>query len=101
MTLARVLLTLSGFLCAVNGLLGGGPDAPPATRTVGIALILVGLLTWALVWWLRRPRSATVVPPPAVVALIAAARVAQFTVLHSPVILLAIVLPAVALRRVA
>jgi alpha-beta hydrolase superfamily lysophospholipase len=101
MTLCRVLLTLSGFVSVVNGLIEVGPDARPATRTVGIALIVVGLLTWALVWWLRRPHPAVVELTAAVTVAIAAARVAQFAALHSPVILLAIVLPAVVLWRVA
>jgi alpha-beta hydrolase superfamily lysophospholipase len=101
MTLPRVLLTLSGFISVVNGLIEVGPDARPAIKTVGIALIVVGLLTWALVWWLRRPGPATVKLTAAVTVAIAAARVAQFAALHSPAILLAIVLPAVVLWRVA
>src|SRR4051794_41910157 len=81
MTLPRVLLTLSGFISVVSG------------------LIVVGLLTWALVWWLRRPGPATVKLTAAVTVAIAAARVAQFAALHSPAILIAIVLPAVVLWR--
>src|SRR4051794_41939902 len=81
MTLPRVLLTLSGFISVVSG------------------LIVVGLLTWALVWWLRRPGPATVKLTAAVTVAIAAARVAQFAALHSSAILLAIVLPAVVLWR--
>jgi alpha-beta hydrolase superfamily lysophospholipase len=85
----------------MNGLIELGPDARPAVKTVGVALIVVGLLTWALVGWLRRPGPATVTLTAAVTVAIAATRVTQFAVLRSPAILLAIVLPSVALWRVA
>jgi alpha-beta hydrolase superfamily lysophospholipase len=101
MTLVRVLLTLSGFISVVNGLIELGPDARPAVKVAGVALIVAGLLTWALVAWMRRPRPAVVKLTATVAVVIAATRVAQFAVLHSPTILLAIVLPAVALWRVA
>ena len=101
MTLARVFFTLSGFISVTNGLIEVGPDARPAVKAAGVALILVGLLTWALVGRLRCSGPATVKQTAVVTVAIAAARVAQFAVLHSPTILLAIVLPAVALWRVA
>jgi alpha-beta hydrolase superfamily lysophospholipase len=100
MTLARVFLTLSGFLSVANGLIELGPEARPVVRAAGVALVLVGLLTWALVGWMGRPRPAIVPVTAAVTVAIAAVRVAQFAVLHAPTILLAILLPAVALWRV-
>jgi hypothetical protein len=59
-TLARVFFTLSGFISVTNGLIEVGPDARPAVKAAGVALILVGLLTWALVGRLRRSGPATV-----------------------------------------
>jgi alpha-beta hydrolase superfamily lysophospholipase len=100
-TLARVFLTLSGFICVVNGLIQLGPDARPAVKATGAALVAAGLLTWALVAWLRRARPAAVPVTAALTGAVAAARLAQFAVLHTPTILLAIVLPAVALWRIA
>ncbi len=55
MSLARVLLTLSGFVSVVDGVVQLGPDARPPAGAVGVALVAVGLLTWALVGWMRRP----------------------------------------------
>ena len=101
MTLARVFLTLSGFISVVNGLIQLGPDARPAVKATGAALVVAGLLTWALVGWLRRARPAAVPVTAAVTGAVAAARLAQFAVLHAPTVLLAIVLPAVALWRIA
>lgn len=100
MTLARVLLTLSGFISVANGLIELGPDTRPAVKAVGVALIVVGLSTWALVGRMRRLGPATVKLTAAVAVGITAARVAQFAVLNAPVVLLAAVLPATALLRV-
>lgn len=101
MTFARVLLTLSGFISVVNGLIEVGPDARLAVRAVGVALVVSGVLTWALVWSTRRPGLAAVRPTVAVTLVVVAVRVVQVAVLHSPAVLLAVVLPAVALWRVA
>jgi alpha-beta hydrolase superfamily lysophospholipase len=100
-TLARVLLTLSGFISLINGVIELGPLATPAERATGVALVVVGLLTWALVWRLRRLDPAAVRLTAAVAVAIAAARVAQFAVVQAPTILLALVVPLVALWRVA
>jgi alpha-beta hydrolase superfamily lysophospholipase len=100
-TRARVLLTLSGFASVVNGLIELGPDARPAVKPVGVALIVIGLLTWAIVAWMRRPGPATVALTAAIAATLVAAWLAQFALLHSPAILLAIALPIVALWLVA
>jgi alpha-beta hydrolase superfamily lysophospholipase len=99
-TVARVLLTLSGFLSVGNGLIQLGPDARPPVKATGAALLVAGLLTWALVAWLRRARPAAVPVAAAVTGAVAAARLAQFAVLHTPTILLAILLPTVALWRI-
>lgn len=49
MTVVRVVLTVSAFFCVVGGPVGLGLDAPRAGRTAGVALVVVGLLTWVLV----------------------------------------------------
>jgi alpha-beta hydrolase superfamily lysophospholipase len=100
-TTARVLLTLSGFVSVVNGVVELGPRAGPALVPVGIALVVVGLVTWALVWRLRRPGGRPVPLTAALTVAVAAARVPQWVAGQSPVVLLAIVLPAVAFWRVA
>jgi hypothetical protein len=96
-TVARVLLTLSGFISLINGVIQLGPQASPPERATGVALVVVGLLTWALVWRLPRLGRAAVRLTTAVAVAIAAARVAQFAVVHAPTILLAVVVPLVAL----
>src|SRR5690348_6017747 len=101
MTLARVVLTLSGFASIVNGLVELGPDARPPITVVGVALILLGVLTWALVGRMRRPGAAPVRLTAAVTVAVAAAQLAQFAILDSPAVLLAIALPAVAWWAVA
>jgi alpha-beta hydrolase superfamily lysophospholipase len=101
MNTARVLLTLSGFVSVANGLIELGPDARPAVKAVGAALVLAGVLTWALVVRMRWPGPGIVKLTAAITLTIAAVRLIQFAVLHAPAILLAIVLPAVALWRVA
>ena len=62
MTSARVLLVLLGFVAVVVGLVELGPDARPAARTIGLALVGLGLLSWVLVALLARPRPSRAVP---------------------------------------
>ena len=129
MTLARVLLTLSGFVSVVNGLIGFGPETRPAVKAAGATLVAAGLLTWAVVGWMGRPapvqptlgqptfgqptpvqstpvqsalgRSTPVQLTMVALVAVAATGAIQFAVVHSPIVLLAIVLPAIALWRVA
>src|SRR5262249_14990473 len=53
-TQSRVLLTLSGFLLVVNGVIDLGPLTGGLAKSIGIALILVGLACWLLVYRLSR-----------------------------------------------
>jgi alpha-beta hydrolase superfamily lysophospholipase len=99
-TVARVLLLLSGFISVGNGLIELGPEARPAVRASGAALIVAGLLTWALVWRLRRPGTRLPALALAVAAVVTAARLGQFALLHTPTILAAIILPVLAWLRV-
>jgi alpha-beta hydrolase superfamily lysophospholipase len=65
-TAARVLLTLSGFIAVVSGVIELGPDADPGARVIGGILVAVGLLAWALAGWLRRRAKAAGKPGKAV-----------------------------------
>jgi alpha-beta hydrolase superfamily lysophospholipase len=57
MKVARVLLTLVGFLTVVIGLIELGPDARPGATAVGVVLIVAGLLAWIVVSRLRPGRG--------------------------------------------
>lgn len=99
MTVVRVLLVVSGFVSVVSGLVELGPDARPAVRAIGVALVGVGLLTWTSVARLRRPGPVALRLVLLVVATVTAVRVVQALALGTPVVLLAVVLPTLALWR--
>ncbi|WP_433076884.1 alpha/beta hydrolase [Dactylosporangium sp. CA-052675] len=95
-----MLLTLTGFVCVVDGVVEFGPEAPPAAAAVGVALLLAGLLAWGLVASMRRPHRSTVRHTAIVLVAVVAAGVAQFALLHAVVALLTTALPILALWRV-
>jgi alpha-beta hydrolase superfamily lysophospholipase len=100
MTLARVFLTLSGFISVVNGLIELGPETGGPVKAAGVALILVGLFTWWLVRRLRRPSDHAASLALGVAIALAAVRVWQYELVHAPTILAAVLLPLVAWLRV-
>jgi alpha-beta hydrolase superfamily lysophospholipase len=92
-TFARVLWILGGFLAVVNGLIELGPDVGPAAHAIGVPLVVAGAASWWLAWALRSPRRWLVPATVVVATLLIAARVAQYLVVHSPLVLVACVLP--------
>jgi len=54
-TVVRVLLLLTGFTSAVNGLLEQNPTYVTSTRVFGWVLVAFGVACWWLTVRLRRP----------------------------------------------
>ena len=93
-TLIRLALILAGFLAVVNGTLELGPDAPPLARGIGVALIVVGLASWLMVYLLRKPGKSLRVETLVVVAATVVVHVVEYLVFRSPAILTTLILPA-------
>ncbi|UXW86485.1 lysophospholipase [Microbacterium azadirachtae] len=99
-TVSRVLYLLGGAIGIVNGVIELGPDARPSVQAAGWPLIVSGAAALALVVVLRRPRRWLPITAGAVSAALIGARVLQAVAVGSPAVLIACLLPVVALLGV-
>lgn len=76
-TIVRVLLVLTGFTSALNGLLEQNPTYATSTRVFGWVLVAFGVGCWWLVFRLRRPGPRTLAEVYALLVLLVAIRIYQ------------------------
>ncbi len=98
-TLSRVLLVISGFVCVVTGIIELGPETGALTKVIGVVLILLGVVTWLLVWRMRRPTPNVFGLLVGLVVVSVVVRGAQFVLFGSPVMLITLALPLFVLWR--
>ncbi|VXB34699.1 Alpha/beta hydrolase family protein [Microbacterium sp. 8M] len=99
-TVSRVLYLLGGAIGVVNGAIELGPDARPSVQAAGWPLIVSGAAALVLVVLLRRPGRGLPVTAGVVSAAMGGARVLQAAAVGSPAVLIACLLPVVALLGV-
>jgi hypothetical protein len=92
-TLIRVLLTLSGFLSVVNGVIELGPASRLLAKWIGVALLGIGAASWLMVYRLRQPGPSLYAQSLVLVAAVVSVRVVQFFVFESPGMLPTLILP--------
>lgn len=97
--LIRVLFLVSGFISIVNGVIELAPGTRPIVQAIGIALVVVGAASWALVWQFRHPTGWLSAAAMAVVTAIIVVRVWQVLEVGSPAILGTLILPVVVTLR--
>lgn len=98
-TVVRVLLLLTGFTSAVNGLLEQNPTYATSTRVFGWFLVAFGVACWWLTFRLRRPAPRLRTEVTVLLVLLVAIRIYQVVRFHTPAPAVGLILPALVYWR--